>query len=157
MGPREVWPNWREDGAYAYCANLTNRGWAWEFLRRNPALRKDLTEALRSAAPSRILTADVIRLPESPVDLSAGGSCFASTIGSGADVFWRRHHFPRVLAATAGRAARSFGGDVLIFLLFLAGFRFCLPMMAFSMRCCRRSPKLGTGCRWSQYLGTGSI
>jgi len=28
-------PDWRKPEDYAYCAHLTVRGWAWEFLRRN--------------------------------------------------------------------------------------------------------------------------
>lgn len=32
-------PDWRDPANYAYTAHLTARGWAWEFLRRNPAFR----------------------------------------------------------------------------------------------------------------------
>lgn len=35
-------PDWRRPETYAYTETLTRRGWAWEFLRRNPAFRADL-------------------------------------------------------------------------------------------------------------------
>jgi len=33
-------PNWRDPLSYEYTLSLSNRGWAWEFLRRNPKFRK---------------------------------------------------------------------------------------------------------------------
>ena len=33
-------PNWRDRSSYGYTLSLSKRGWAWEFLRRNPQLRK---------------------------------------------------------------------------------------------------------------------
>ncbi|WP_352855579.1 DUF6499 domain-containing protein [Mesorhizobium sp. M0902] len=33
-------PDWWDKNSYGYTAHLTTRGWAWEFLRRNPAFRK---------------------------------------------------------------------------------------------------------------------
>ena len=32
---------WRSPSAYLYAAQLDLSGWAWEFLRRNPAYRAD--------------------------------------------------------------------------------------------------------------------
>lgn len=43
----------------------------------------------------------------------AGGSCFASAIASDANVFWRPHHLPHVLSATACRVAGRLNGDEL--------------------------------------------
>ncbi len=33
-------PDWRDRSHYDYTASLSRRGWAWEFLRRNPEFRK---------------------------------------------------------------------------------------------------------------------
>ena len=38
--------NWREPDDYQFTAKLDDKGWAWEFLRRNPDYRKDFTERL---------------------------------------------------------------------------------------------------------------
>ncbi|GLS33062.1 hypothetical protein SAMN04488498_14011 [Mesorhizobium albiziae] len=45
-GSAADWPDWWEKSSYAYTAHLTRRDWAWEFLRRNPAFRHDLANAL---------------------------------------------------------------------------------------------------------------
>lgn len=37
-------PDWRNGDDYAYARDLTPHGWAWEFLRRNPAYRARWTE-----------------------------------------------------------------------------------------------------------------
>lgn len=39
-------PDWRDADAYGYTAGLTRRDWAWEYLRRNPAFRRDLLTML---------------------------------------------------------------------------------------------------------------
>ncbi|WP_352687281.1 DUF6499 domain-containing protein, partial [Mesorhizobium sp. M0601] len=41
-----AWPDRQDDGDYGYVERLTSRGWAWEFLRRNPDFQKDLANAL---------------------------------------------------------------------------------------------------------------
>lgn len=76
MRQSEDWPDWQDGGAYAYCAHLTSRGWAWEFLRRNPAFQNDLAKTLRSATSSRVQSADVFSLPARDVDLSRWGLLF---------------------------------------------------------------------------------
>ena len=43
-------PNWRDRAFYDYTVSLTRRGWAWEFLRRNPEFRK----AGRALKPSLV-------------------------------------------------------------------------------------------------------
>jgi hypothetical protein len=72
-----VCPNWQDNGAYDYTAHLTSRGWAWEFLRRNPDFCRDLLHALRYTARSEV-RADIflIRLPPRSVDLSRWGLLF---------------------------------------------------------------------------------
>lgn len=49
--PGPAWPDRQDDGDYGYVERLTSRGWAWEFLRRNPDFQKDLANALRGAEP----------------------------------------------------------------------------------------------------------
>ena len=41
--------DWRRRESYRYTAALPRRGWAWEFLRRNPDYRRDAA-ALSTAA-----------------------------------------------------------------------------------------------------------
>ena len=36
---------WRDPAAYAFTDGLDDAGWAWEFLRRNPAFRAAAREA----------------------------------------------------------------------------------------------------------------
>jgi hypothetical protein len=38
-------PDWRNTETYAYTANLTRLGWAWEFLRRNPRFQADFRQS----------------------------------------------------------------------------------------------------------------
>jgi len=40
-------PNWRKPDEYPSPKDLTDREWAWEFLRRNPEYRQEWEEALR--------------------------------------------------------------------------------------------------------------
>ncbi|WP_159587935.1 transcriptional regulator domain-containing protein [Chelativorans xinjiangense] len=72
-----AWPDWQDRGAYDYTERLTRRGWAWEFLRRNPDFQKDLARGLSRAAwletESGVV---VIRLAPSDVDLSQWGLLF---------------------------------------------------------------------------------
>ena len=42
-------PDWRDERSYDYTSGLTPREWAWEFLRRNPAFRRDVTAASQQA------------------------------------------------------------------------------------------------------------
>lgn len=65
-----TWPDWQDDHAYAFSTHLPSRGWAWEFLRRNPVFQKDLAAVLRRANCSELLSQGVRRLPASAVDLS---------------------------------------------------------------------------------------
>lgn len=54
MTPLGAGPDdWLEDDNYRYTANLTRRGWAWEFLRRNAAFVGDLMVALERVSHAR--------------------------------------------------------------------------------------------------------
>ncbi|WP_244604562.1 MULTISPECIES: transcriptional regulator domain-containing protein [Mesorhizobium] len=71
--------DWRDERSYGYTARLTQRGWAWEFLRRNPAFQRDLLAARQQAnALSRESFLDVIAWAG---DLSRWGVLFRR-------VFW---------------------------------------------------------------------
>lgn len=48
MRERDFLPDWRNAGAYSYTEKLTRAGWAWEFLRRNPAFREDFSRLIDS-------------------------------------------------------------------------------------------------------------
>ncbi|MDX8535360.1 DUF6499 domain-containing protein [Mesorhizobium sp. VK25A] len=67
-------PDWRDERSYDYTLELTRRGWAWEFLRRNPAFRDDLSHALeRARSVDQRPSLDVIL---SSADLSRWGLLF---------------------------------------------------------------------------------
>ncbi|WP_353811759.1 DUF6499 domain-containing protein [Mesorhizobium sp.] len=44
-GAAAGWPDWWDKSSYDHTAHLIRRGWAWEFLRRNPAFRHDLASS----------------------------------------------------------------------------------------------------------------
>ena len=68
------WPDWRDWNTYGHTLRLTRRGWAWEFLRRNPAFRRDLMRALKHARyVERRMDVNVIT---SPFDLTGWGLLF---------------------------------------------------------------------------------
>lgn len=67
-------PDWRNENAYAYTARLTRRGWAWEFLRRNPEFRHQLAIAIQQATCSEARAA--LQVIRSTVDLSRWGVLF---------------------------------------------------------------------------------
>ncbi|TGS43728.1 MULTISPECIES: DUF6499 domain-containing protein [unclassified Mesorhizobium] len=71
-----AWPDWQDEEGYAYCAQLTSLGWAWEFLRRNPLFLRDLALASHSTEPSRSPAATVISLATLAIDLSSWGLIF---------------------------------------------------------------------------------
>ncbi|MER9482848.1 DUF6499 domain-containing protein [Mesorhizobium sp. M0494] len=74
--PGPAWPDRQDDGDYGYVERLTSRGWAWEFLRRNPDFQKDLANALRGAERTNARSVDIISLPSNSVDLSRWGLLF---------------------------------------------------------------------------------
>ncbi|MER8466425.1 DUF6499 domain-containing protein [Mesorhizobium sp. M1396] len=74
--PGPAWPDRQDYGDYGYVERLTSRGWAWEFLRRNPDLQKDLANALRGAERKNARSVDIISLPSTPVDFSRWGLLF---------------------------------------------------------------------------------
>jgi hypothetical protein len=66
--------DWQDRWSYDCTAHLTSNGWAWEFLRRNPAFQRDLLAALQQANTlSRGALIDVIA---STGDLSRWGVLF---------------------------------------------------------------------------------
>ena len=74
--PGEItdWPDWQDEKTYGYALHLTRRGWAWEFLRRNPEFQRALTCLLEQAEyVERRSDVDVIR---SPHDLTQWGLMF---------------------------------------------------------------------------------
>ncbi|WP_443136869.1 transcriptional regulator domain-containing protein [Mesorhizobium sp. ORS 3428] len=71
-----AWPDWQDTSTYDYTAQLTARGWAWEFLRRNPDFQNDLAPIVHRARCTQTDSGDsTIRLPKS-VDLSRWGLLF---------------------------------------------------------------------------------
>lgn len=66
--------DWQDHCSYDCTTQLTSGGWAWEFLRRNPAFQLDLLAALQQANTlSRGALVDVI---SSAGDLSRWGVLF---------------------------------------------------------------------------------
>ncbi|WP_363237927.1 DUF6499 domain-containing protein [Mesorhizobium sp.] len=81
---------WQDRCSYDCTAQLTSNGWAWEFLRRNPAFRRDLAAALQQANTlSRGAPIDVIA---SAGDLSRCGVLFRPVL---------RTHCGRVLVSAS--------------------------------------------------------
>ncbi|MER9927187.1 MULTISPECIES: DUF6499 domain-containing protein [unclassified Mesorhizobium] len=74
--PGPAWPDRQDDGDYGYVERLTSRGWAWEFLRRNPDFQNDLANALRRAERTNAGAVDIISLPSNTADLSRWGLLF---------------------------------------------------------------------------------
>lgn len=69
-------PDWRRPETYAYTTSLTRAGWAWEFLRRNPAFQADLA----CHAPA-VSTKEVSERSE----LKRWGICFCRRLGTRRD------------------------------------------------------------------------
>ncbi|BBD36278.1 hypothetical protein Amn_11580 [Aminobacter sp. Y103A] len=68
IGNDADWPDWQDEKSYRYTRHLTRRGWAWEFLRRNPTFQRDLRRALEQAEfGERRFNVEVVR---SPLDLT---------------------------------------------------------------------------------------
>ncbi|WP_421950824.1 transcriptional regulator domain-containing protein [Pelagibacterium sp.] len=74
LGNGTAWPDWWDDRSYDYTACLTRLGWAWEFLRRNPAFQHDLRRALEQV--NQADTRESLDVVVSPVDLSRWGVLF---------------------------------------------------------------------------------
>lgn len=68
------WPAWQNRDAYEYTIKLTRRGWAWEFLRRNPRFQCDLARALEHV--KYVDQGSNLRAIEPPVDLTRWGLLF---------------------------------------------------------------------------------
>jgi hypothetical protein len=69
-------PDWRRPETYAYTAALTRAGWAWEFLRRNPAFQADLARYAPSASTKEVSERS---------ELKRWGICFRRHLGAGRD------------------------------------------------------------------------
>jgi len=74
IDPDTVWPNWQALRSYRYTTSLTRRQWAWEFLRRNPEFRLELSTARRGAKIS--FSKEGLRIVRSIADLSQWGVLF---------------------------------------------------------------------------------
>ncbi|PBB39786.1 hypothetical protein CK221_03045 [Mesorhizobium sp. WSM3868] len=72
------WPDWQDEKSYRYTRQLTRRGWAWEFLRRNPAFQCDLRHALGQAEFAEMrFEVEVVR---SSFDLTRWGLLFRKLV-----------------------------------------------------------------------------
>ncbi|WP_172374623.1 DUF6499 domain-containing protein [Mesorhizobium sp. NZP2234] len=72
------WPNWQDEKSYRYTRHLTRRGWAWEFLRRNPAFQRDCRHALEHAEfAERWFEVELVR---SSLDLTQWGLLFRKLV-----------------------------------------------------------------------------
>ncbi|MBZ9763325.1 DUF6499 domain-containing protein [Mesorhizobium sp. CA8] len=75
LGP--AYPDWQDSSTYDYTAQLTSRGWAWEFLRRNHHFQNDVEDALRHAHRSELTSGTSLTvLSPQDVDLSRWGLLF---------------------------------------------------------------------------------
>lgn len=92
--------DWQDHSSYDCTAHLTLRGWAWEFLRRNPAFQSDLLAALQQA--HTLSRGALIDVNASAGDLSRWG-VLAESYSRGAVVFW----CPRRCARIACRCATA--------------------------------------------------
>lgn len=95
---REEEPDWRRPDTYAYTETLTRIGWAWEFLRRNPAFQADLGS--RPSQSSKEVS--------ERSDLKRWGICFAESAAravSKAKLFWDPQQCAHVLPLTLGPSA----------------------------------------------------
>jgi len=101
QGPdSEEEPDWRRAETYAYTKTLTRVGWAWEFLRRNPAFQADLDS--RPAQMSKEVS--------ERSDLKRWGICFAESPArsvSKARIFWDPQQCAHVLPLTLSQSAYS--------------------------------------------------
>ncbi|BCG82790.1 MULTISPECIES: transcriptional regulator domain-containing protein [unclassified Mesorhizobium] len=78
IGNGADWPDWQDEKSYRYTRYLTRRGWAWEFLRRNPAFQRDLRHALEQAEiAERCFDIEVVR---SSLDLTRWGLLFRKLV-----------------------------------------------------------------------------
>lgn len=78
IGNDADWPDWQDEKSYRYTQHLTRRGWAWEFLRRDPAFQRDLGHALEQAEfAERWFDVEVVR---SSLDLTRWGLLFCKLV-----------------------------------------------------------------------------
>ncbi|WP_353026636.1 hypothetical protein [Mesorhizobium sp. M1399] len=80
------------------------RGWAWEFLRRNPAFQSDLLATLQQA--HTLSRGALIDVNASAGDLSRWG-VLAESYSRGAVVFWCPRRCARVLPVVAQQLSAS--------------------------------------------------
>lgn len=97
-------PDWWDERSYDFTAQLMPRGWAWEFLRRNPAFQRDLLAALQTNNLSRGASVAGTRRP---TICRAGMFCFAESQGRSAAVFWSPRRCANVLPVIAEQPSSS--------------------------------------------------
>ncbi|WP_352935467.1 DUF6499 domain-containing protein [Mesorhizobium sp. M1169] len=96
--------DWQDHSSYDCTAHLTLRGWAREFLRRNPAFHSDLLAALQQA--HTLFRGALIDVNASAGDLSRWG-VLAESYSRGAVVFWCPRRCARVLPVVAQQPSAS--------------------------------------------------
>jgi hypothetical protein len=99
-------PDWRRGETYEYTRDLPRRGWAWEFLRRNPDYRREWVPPLDKATIETTrpnFTVLTLRAGDKP--FADGGCFFADSLRRDATVFWDPGQCPHVLRTAAVSAA----------------------------------------------------
>ena len=109
-------PDWRDRALYEYTVSLSRRGWAWEFLRRNPGFRK----ASRSLKPSLVsidspsTAFKTVSLVEALHPLEDWGVFYCDDLdktAQDATVFWRPEDCPFVIPVEARAAPARISGS----------------------------------------------
>lgn len=97
---------WRDRASYEYTRSLPKSGWAWEYVRRNPNLRRLAFETVRAREPGGFPPWPTRAAPvlcTSP-DLEKWGLLFFDDLDKTAEdalVFWRRDVCPAVVPVWA--------------------------------------------------------
>ena len=109
-------PDWRNRSHYDYTASLSRQGWAWEFLRRNPAFRK----ARKRLKPS-LMTIDspgpsfkAVSLFKALHSLEDWGVFYCDNLdktAQDATVFWRPQDCPFVVSVEAQEVPSRISGS----------------------------------------------
>ncbi|WP_436251423.1 transcriptional regulator domain-containing protein [Mesorhizobium amorphae] len=101
IGNDADWPDWQDEKSYRYTRHLTRRGWAWEFLRRNPAFQRDCRLSLEQAEfAERWFEVEVVR---SSLDLTQWGLLFRRLVEARCGCFLVLPPMPACSAAHCGR------------------------------------------------------
>ncbi|WP_432284854.1 DUF6499 domain-containing protein [Aminobacter sp. BA135] len=103
IGNDADWPDWQDEKSYRYTRHLTRRGWAWEFLRRNPAFQRDCRLSLEQAEfAERWFEVEVVR---SSLDLTQWGLLFRRLVEARCGCFLVLPPMPACSAAHCGKGS----------------------------------------------------